>query len=111
VTASPYEQTASAVASGAGVAVVIFQAPNVGPRGLQIISIALFVTVSPPIPQCTAYRGLIQPAAAMATKRAGDRGTFIGTDDVLFMGQQLVLQWTGAAPGATCSATLRGRPA
>lgn len=103
-----YEQSGTATANAQGVAVVIFQAPNVGPRGLRISTIALNVQGSTLIPRCTAYRDVISQATTLAIKTAGDRGTFIGTDDVLYMGQQLVLQWTGATPGATCAATLRG---
>lgn len=102
------ELALSAVANGAGVATVTFQAPNVGQRGLQVVSIALLVTGSTTIPECIAYRNVISAASVWARKTAGDRGTFIGQDDVLYMGQQLVLNWTGATPGAVCSATLRG---
>lgn len=103
-----YELTDTQVANAQGTATITFQAPNVGPRGLQIASIALLVTGTTAIPQCIAYRNVVADQNVLARKTAGDRGTFIGTDDVLYMGQQLVLVWTGATPGARCTATLRG---
>jgi hypothetical protein len=102
------ELTNTVAANGSGLATITFQAPNVGPRGLAITSIALLVTGSTTIPQCTAYRNVVAAQNVLARKTAGDRGTFVGQDDVLYMGQQLVLVWTGATPGASCTATLRG---
>lgn len=103
-----YELTQTVTADGTGAASVTFQAPNVGPRGLQVVSIALLVSPSPPIPQCIAYRDVITPSNVLARKTAGDRGTFVGQQDVLYMGQRIVLVWTGCTPGASCTATLRG---
>lgn len=104
----PTQAVAVADGSGLATATVTFQAPNVGPRGLKIVSIALKVTPSPPIPIATVYRGVVSDFNIMDRKSAGDRGTFNGTEDVLYMGQLLIVQWTSAAIGALCTATLRG---
>lgn len=107
--AASYELRGTTVANGAGTATLTLQAPNVGPRGLLVVSIALLVTPSPPIPKCIAYKNIIAAQQILASKTAGDRGTFVGQEDVLFMGEQLILQWTGAAAAASCTAVLRGR--
>lgn len=106
-----YTNSATATASGAGTASVTFQAPNVGARGLRIVSVALTVTPSTQIPQAAAYRDQATPPNLLARKLNGAAGTFIGEGDVLYMGQRLVIVWTGASSGASCTATLRGEPA
>ena len=75
------------------------------------MSIALIVSGSSKIPRCTAYRDIVTPSNVLARKTAGDRGTFVGQQDVLYMGQRLVLLWEGCTVGASCTATLRGAPA
>lgn len=101
---------AQAVADGTGTATVTFQAPSGTPMtGFLVVSIALRVTPSPPLPICRVYRDVVSPGTLLTSKTAGDRGSFSGEDDVLYPGQALVLQWSGAAPGALCQANLRGR--
>lgn len=102
------EVTATAVADAAGNATVVFNGP---PRGSTALSsIAVVVSPSTPIPQARAYSGPSpQGGRLLATLRAGDAGTFrADAGDKLQAGQQLCVQWTGAAVGATCQAILRG---
>lgn len=104
--------SATQVADASGNAAVRFQAPNVGPRGLLVVSIALLVTPSTGrIPTCAVYRDDPTPPNLLARRLNGSSGTFVGESDVLYMGQALVVVWSGATPGASCSATLRGQPA
>lgn len=100
----------SAVAGANGIATIQgFQAGS-GRRGLEIVSIALTVTPSPPIPKASAYKSAIVPGSLLASKTAGDRGTFTGQSDVLYSGELLLVQWVGCSVGAVCTAVLRGKP-
>ena len=102
-------QQQTAVANASGVATIAgFQASS--NRGLDITSIALTVVPSPPIPKCSVYKGAVVPGSLLASKTAGDRGTFTGQKDVLYSGELLVVQWTGCAVGAVCTAVMRGVP-
>jgi hypothetical protein len=96
----------SAIANGAGVATATIPGPG---RGFIAVD-SLAVTVSPaaPRPQCDLYEGPPAAGGAMATLRAGDKGTFRSTGDKLDAGRHWTVQWTGAAPGAVCTAILRG---
>lgn len=97
----------TAVVAANGTAVIVLNGP---PRGyVDIDSIAITCTVSAPLPACTAYDGVSAAGGrVLAFLRAGDKGTFRGTNDRLNAGQQIAVAWTGAAPGATCRAILRG---
>lgn len=102
------EVPAQATADGSGTATVVLRAPTTSP--FRISSVSLNVTPGVPIPKATAYRNVISPSTVAAARRAGDIGSLIGDpDDVLFSGQSLIVQWTGCAVGATCSAVMRGR--
>lgn len=100
------ETTVTATADLTGTATAIINGPGWG--YYEVDSIAVFVQPSPPIPQANLYQGSLAVGRAMASRRAGDRGTFRGTNDRLQAGQQYALQWTGCQPGATCTAVLRG---
>lgn len=101
-----FEVTVNAVANASGIATVPINGPGVG--YVEVDSIALFVTPSPPVPQCNVYAGTGAVGRALSNRRAGDRGSFKGTNDRLYAGQMYTVQWTGAAIGATCTAVLRG---
>lgn len=109
MSAANTEVTAQAIADSSGVASATLQAPQTR-RGLQVASIGLLVSPTPPIPLATVYRDQVQASNVLTSKTAGDRGSFIGTDDVLYAGQRYVVQWTGCVAGAVCTATLRGYP-
>jgi hypothetical protein len=99
-------EATTAIANGAGVATLTIAGPG---RGyLAVDSLAVTVTPSSPRPQCDLYEGPPAPGGAMATLRAGDKGTFRSTNDKLDAGRIWTVQWTGAAPGAVCTAILRG---
>jgi hypothetical protein len=100
----------TAIANASGVATIQGFQAGAGRRGLNIASVALDVDPSPPIPQAAVYKGAVVPGSLLASKTAGDRGTFSGQDDVLWPGELLIVQWTGCASGAVCTAILRGQP-
>lgn len=97
----------TAVVAANGTASIVLNGP---PRGyIDIDTIAITCSVSAPLPTCTAYEGTTSAGGrVLAFLRAGDQGTFRGTNDRLNAGQQITIAWTGAAVGATCRAILRG---
>lgn len=97
----------SAIVPASGVADVVLNGP---PRGyIDISTIDVTCTPGVPIPTCDVYDGA---AAALgrhyAAVRAGDKGTFRGTNDRLNAGSQITVRWTGAPVGAVVRAILRG---
>ena len=100
-------QPTPVVADANGRAVMTINGPGVG--YIDVDSIALYVEPSPPVPTCDIFQGPGSIGLPLASRRAGDKGTFRGTNDRLQAGQSYVLVWTGCAPGAVCRAVLRGR--
>lgn len=97
----------SATADGTGTASVAF--PSVGYGSLLVVSIAILVTPSSPLPTATVYRNTIDPSAIVDTRINGASGTFVGDDtDELYPGSFYIVRWTGAAAGAVCAAVMRG---
>jgi hypothetical protein len=96
-----------AVADAGGIATVILNGPASG--SCVIDSVAVICSVVSPLPSATMYAGpTVTPGRIMAVLRAADVGTFRGDGDVLESGQQITVQFTNAAPGATCRVLLRG---
>lgn len=103
------EDSRTTFADGAGTASVVYNGPQPPYTRLTIASIALLVTGSTSVPECTVYDGpVVAPGRVRAAGRIGDRNTILGDGDVLFAGQQILVRWTGVTPGATCNAVLRG---
>ena len=103
------ETSQTAIADASGVATIPGFTVPTGRRRFRIASIALYVDVSAPIPEAAAYLGVVSPSALLASRRAGDRGQLIGdSSDTYYPGQVVIVQWTNCAPGARCTATLRG---
>lgn len=102
-----YEASGTQVANGAGTAAVTLNGPGTG--WVDVDSIAVQTTPGIPIPSAIAYEGTIAALGrVLAILRAADVGTFRGTGDRLVAGQQITIVFSGAAPGATCRAILRG---
>lgn len=100
----------SAIANAQGVATIVGFQAGTGRRALDIVSIALTVTPSPPIPKASVYKSAVTPGSLLSSKTAGDRGSFSGQRDLLWPGELLIVQWVGCSVGAVCTAVLRGAP-
>lgn len=109
MTTNQYEAVGNAVVGADGIANIIFQCPGPPMRRLSIDSIAILCTNSAALPTCTVYDGFVAVAGRVRdSTHIGDRNTFTGTNDVLFAGQAILVQWTAATPGANANAVLRG---
>lgn len=107
-----YEDNGTVIANGAGVATFTFSAPGPPIRRLAIDSLVVLVTGSTTLPTCSVYDGFVAVAGRLrGSTLIGNRNTFESTGDVLFPGQAITVQWTGASPGAVCNAVLRGSSA
>jgi hypothetical protein len=103
------EESRTVIADATGTASVLFNGPGPPYTRTTIDSVALFVSGSTTIPLAAAYDGAVATYGRVrASGRIGDHNTIIGDGDVLFAGQTLLVQWTGATPGASCNAVLRG---
>jgi hypothetical protein len=103
------ELSQTVAADATGTASVLFYGPGPPYTRIAVDSIALLVVGSTVIPQAAAYDGAVPTNGRVrASTRLGDHNTLIGDNDVLFAGQTLLVQWTGATPGASCNAVLRG---
>lgn len=111
MTTRTVSEPGTATANALGVATLQIAGPA---RGyIAVDSIAITVSnagglPATPRPQCQLYEGPTAAGLAMATLRAGDKGTFRSTNDKLDAGRIWTVQWTGAAVGALCTAVLRG---
>lgn len=92
-------------ADAGGTATLTFQA-GAGVRALNVSGVVLNVTPAVPRPRCDIYVGLgVGAAKLVGSKRAGDSGTMRGAERV-GASELLIVQWTGAAPGAVCTANV-----
>lgn len=99
----------TAVADGAGRAVVRFDGPGDAWEYLAVDVISC-TSDSTSRPTLTLYRGLPSSGVIIATNPDGITGAFDGggVSDRLAAGESWSLSWAGADPGATCTAALSG---
>jgi hypothetical protein len=98
-----------AVADAAGTATVRFAGPGDNFDVLAVDAISC-TSDSALLPGVTIYRGEPVVGRRLAFNPDGRSGTFRGgaTSDVIPAGDLWSVQWTGATPGAACSAALTG---
>ena len=82
--------------------------PNRPGTRWQVRTVALSATVADPMPQAKVYLGSTASAGAYLGGTYDGAADSTDLDVTLHAGQQLLVEWTGATPGDTCTVSVLG---
>lgn len=104
-----YDVTSTATAAADGTATVRIVGPG-DAFDVLIVDLISVTSTSGLLPDCTLYRGNPADGRRLAYNPDGQTGTFEGggTADRITSGDVWSLRWTGADPGAVCTASITG---
>lgn len=105
-----YTTAGQAIAGADGTARVVFRGPAQW-ESIDVDAISLHVSGSSTLPEARLYSSATPQAhRLLASDLNGSSGSFrrTGSSDVIGPSDAWCVEWTGATPGAVCTATLTG---
>lgn len=93
------------VADSAGTATAVVPGPPPGQQWRLVrISVTIPTVTTTQIIPCRVYRNLVSPSTQVSATRTGQLDTDDNPQVTLSPGEQLVIEWQDAPPGAQCTA-------